>query len=355
MLHHQLPVLLSRVAGLWRHAFDLHHSVGRMIEMGSYYIQTSPRIFRRGFRTSNSSRKTGGHWDAGEGPLKRPLLIHYHIFKNAGTSFEWALEQVIGDRLQIFDSPQPNGILSPADVSEYVARRPEVEAISSHHATLPPPRIKGRQVFSSILVRDPITRIRSIYAFERLQQASTPGAVKAKELDFQRYVEWRLATTPAVLCNFQVHFCCQTKEQRAKRAPVPITLDRAIANLDLVDVVGTVERYEEWLGLAQFLLVEAFPGIMLRASRQNVTNTALISPAEKQTVIEGLTDDLGPALVDRLMEGNELDMRLHQVADAILTRKLAETGNEIRLRTAYREASSNLPERFAAPEPQTIP
>ena len=207
-------------------------------------------------------------------------------------------------------------------------------------ATLPPPKIEGRQVFSSILIRDPITRIRSIYAFERRQQASTPGALKAKELDFRRYVEWRLADTPLMLCNFQVHFCCQTKENGTNRIPAAVTLERAIANLDQLDVVGTVERYEEWLGLAQFTLAQAFPGIVLAASRQNVTSSNSTSPAEKRTVIERLDADLGPALVDRFVD--ELDMRLHQVADSILTRKLAETNEGVRLRAAYREARSSV-------------
>ncbi len=277
----------------------------------------------------------------------RPLLVHYHIFKNAGTSFEWALKQALGDRFQKYDLPKAAGILSPDDIAEYVASEPETEAVSSHQATLPPPKIEGRQVFSSILIRDPITRIRSIYAFERRQQASTPGALKAKELDFRRYVEWRLADTPLMLCNFQVHFCCQTKEKGTNR-PAAVTLERAIANLDQLDVVGTVERYEEWLGLAQFTLAEAFPGIVLAASRQNVTSTNSTSPAEKRTVIERLDADLGPALVDRLVEANELDMRLHQIADAILTRKLAETDEGVRLRAAYREARSSVSQELAA-------
>ncbi len=282
----------------------------------------------------------------------RPLLVHYHIFKNAGTSFGCALKTALRDRFEEYDSADPNGVLSPDEMAEYVAGRPETDAISSHHATLPPPKIEGRHVYSSILIRDPITRIRSIYAFERRQQVSTQGALKAKELDFRHYVQWRLSADPAMLCNSQVYFCCRAKGGGLDVVPVAITLERAIENLEQVDVVGTVERYDEWLSLAQFTLREAFPDIALNPSRQNVTST---SPAEKQTVLDSLSADLGTSLVDRLLENNELDMRLHELADAVLTRKLAGTGDgSSSWRAPYRSVCSSLAgkhESRIVPEP----
>jgi len=35
--------------------------------------------------------------------------------------------------------------------------------------------------------------------------------------------------------------------------------EKAIANLDQVDIVGTVERYGEWLTLAQLILCKGIP------------------------------------------------------------------------------------------------
>lgn len=40
-----------------------------------------------------------------------PLLIQYHIFKNAGTSFEWALQQAFRDRFRQYDSASPGGVI----------------------------------------------------------------------------------------------------------------------------------------------------------------------------------------------------------------------------------------------------
>lgn len=339
MPHHELPLLLSRVVTLWRHAFHLHHSVARMIEMVAYYIQTSPRIFRRGSLTSGSFRKAPNRWEVSTGHPNRPLLIHYHIFKNAGTSFEWSLAQSMGTGFRKLDSPIRGGIVSARDIARFAADNPEVKAISSHQAILPAPKIRGRNIITSILIRDPIARVRSIYAFERWQEVPSPGAIKAKELDFKGYVEWRLRTIPEVFCNYQVLFCSRTGPGDLK--VTRLQLEQAIMNLDDIDIVGTVERYDEWLLLAQSILSEAFVDLSLSSSRQNVfASGEKISKAE---IFDHLVSDLGETNAQHLLDHNELDMCLYQVADALLTRRLAERGVGIALRQAYSDAQKRLP------------
>jgi hypothetical protein len=55
-----------------------------------------------------------------------------------------------------------------------------------------------------------------------------------------------------------------------------------------------------------------------------------------------LVNELGQTLAEHLLEGNKLDMCLHQVADALLTRKLAENGGAVALIKAYAEARERL-------------
>ena len=57
-----------------------------------------------------------------------------------------------------------------------------------------------------------------------------------------------------MLCNYQVHFCARTKAASDGSENGERGLQRAIANLDQVDIVGTVERYDDWLALAQSIL-----------------------------------------------------------------------------------------------------
>jgi hypothetical protein len=339
-MHHHLPSLFMHGARIGRHFGHFYHGVANIIEVGLLRLQISPRdLQRRALKRSSrgmSARKAG----LMTGRRTRPLLVHYHIFKNAGTSFEWTLKQALGRRFCTYDLTAPNQILSSADIIRYVKQRPETEAVSSHQVSFPAPIIRGREVVTSILIRDPIARIRSIYAFERQQEVSTPGALKAKELDFKGYVEWRLGTAPAMLCNYQVHFCSRTKGSQHKGRLDEAHLRKAIANLDRVDIVGTVERYGEWLTLAQLILCKPFPNILLSATRQNVTGTA--GETTEAAILDDLVNELGQTLAEHLLEGNKLDMCLHQVADALLTRKLAENGGAVALIKAYAEARERL-------------
>ena len=229
MLHQQLPNLIPKIAPVVRHVTALVHQTADML--GAASIRLQALVSNRAKQKSNQRRSTGFS------RRRHPLLIHYHIFKNAGSSFQWALEQALGRGYRSFDSSSPRGFVSRCDLIEFSKRYPGVCAISSHQAAPPAPRIRGREVLTSILIRDPIARVRSIYAFERSQQALTRGAIKAKELTFKEYVEWRLKTSPTMFCNYQVHFCTRSAANRVA-APDRAKLDEAIRHLDAISLVG---------------------------------------------------------------------------------------------------------------------
>lgn len=343
-MHGHLPFLLARVAPLMRHVTHLYHSATRVIELGLYSLQMPRRKPGQRYllRRERASGRPRRHKSSSQ--QHSPLLIHFHIFKNAGTSFQWALQQGIGSRPHEYDPSSPDGLLSPKQLASYATRTSEARVIFTHQAALPPPRIRGRKVLSSILIRDPIARIRSIYAFERQQVHSSQGAVKAKELDFKGYVEWRLACSPAMFCNYQVYFCSRTAFNKKDEGTTETHLRTAIANLDLIDIVGTVERYIDWLGLAQSILSEFFPQLKLVVTRRNATSTSTnVSHAE---ILDHLLKDLGFALAERLLECNQLDMCLYQVAEALLIRRLAEHRVDIPLLKAYADVSKNYTEKL---------
>jgi hypothetical protein len=160
MLHGHLPILISRLGAVMRHVMHLYHSATRMIELGFYSIQRPSRKFGGRKRLLYRQRRRRKVL-----PVSRPLLVHYHIFKNAGSSFVWTLRKIFGTDLHTYDSPTSDGVLSPQQIVSYAAINKGAIAISSHQAVLPPPTIPDRNVISSILIRDPIARIRSILRF----------------------------------------------------------------------------------------------------------------------------------------------------------------------------------------------
>jgi hypothetical protein len=330
MIYRHLLQLVTHAAAAGRHAAIYSQAAGRAALVALTRVESPRQAFRTARRRIRSARN-----ESRSKQTKRrvaPLLIHYHIFKNAGSSFEFALDQAWRRGLHRYDTPFHDGFISQADLRRYALSHPTAQAIVTHQAAPPPPRIPRRQVLTSILIRDPIARIRSIYAFERAQASEDPGPVKAKELAFKDYVEWRLKVSPGMFCNFQVHFC----NRDGSRNHSPMTrhhLDIAIEALDTINIVGTVERYDQWLALAQSILGEGFDKISLVSVREN--RSAADSVHSEALILEQLVRDLGQELAQELLKQNELDMCLHQVADALLTRRLAERLVRINLRDAY--------------------
>jgi hypothetical protein len=68
-----------------------------------------------------------------------------------------------------------------------------------------------------------------------------------------------------VVCNFQLHFC----RRRSTTSEPPLKsleLQEVIVAFDGVDIVGTVERCDEWLAPAQSFLATRFDGTSLPVS-----------------------------------------------------------------------------------------
>lgn len=344
MFYHHLPQFVSHLATASRSVLTYCDAASRAL-LGTLFQLESPRdAFRVALRQAHHLRHRDLAVKVRPPARINPLLIHYHIFKNAGTSFEWALRQTFGDRFRQYDSAVPGGLISQRELVQLIRREPHLAAISSHQAVPPAPRMLRRKILTSILIRDPIARIGSIYAFERGQKVETPGAIKAKELDFQSYVKWRLATCPAMFCNYQVHFCSGRKLLFGDCARQD--LEVAIIRLDAIDIVGTVRRYGEWLALAQSVLGEYDDAFYLAPTH---LNRSVSKPAETEPeILARLVRDLGSALTEELLERNELDMCLHQVADALLTRRLAERSVAVDLRKAYVAGRSPTPTAASA-------
>ncbi|ERT04240.1 hypothetical protein M595_5808 [Lyngbya aestuarii BL J] len=253
--------------------------------------------------------------------MKRTILIHHHIFKNAGTSLQYALKKYFEDKYFECELPQSK-MVTEDDLKNFILEHPQALAISGHHICMPTPQGKDYQTLSIILLRNPLARVESIYKFEKKQNAQTEGAIKAKELDFKGYVRWRLDKTPTMLCNYQTYYCARKNKSEGSKIPTEQDLKIALQNIRGTAVVGTVERYEETLELANKILVQDYPGINLEYTFLNVTNKKEVKLEEE--IKNKLAAVLGEEMVNELEEGNKLDKMLWRVGDRVLTEKLAE-------------------------------
>lgn len=177
----------------------------------------------------------------------RHVILHYHLFKNAGTSLDAVLKRAFPGEWVTAEFPGAGGDNSGA-LAAWIEAEPEVKVFSTHTGRGPVPVVPGVEVFPVIFLREPISRIRSAYRFERKQEADTLGAKLAREHDLAGYVDARLAMPRDRQCrNFQTYRMAGFVPARDEYGGRPGELERALRALRTLPLVGLVERFDESL------------------------------------------------------------------------------------------------------------
>src|SRR6185369_11983956 len=103
----------------------------------------------------------------------RFVLLHYHFFKNAGTTIEEILAHSFFENYARLDSEDFDGAVSPEELISFLNRNPRTKAVSSHQFRYPVPLVPGYIFFDLCFLRNPIDRIRSMYDYFR--EKPVPG------------------------------------------------------------------------------------------------------------------------------------------------------------------------------------
>ncbi|MEO1493916.1 MAG: sulfotransferase family 2 domain-containing protein [Pseudomonadota bacterium] len=224
----------------------------------------------------------------------RTVILHYHLFKNAGTSLDNVLKQNFADRWVTREFPGQN---NTAQVIEWIQDTPEAVAFSSHTMMGPLPRIEGVRVVSIMLLRDPIDRIKSAYRFERNQDVETFGAVLARHTDLEGYVKVRLSMPHDRQCrNFQTQRLSALSPGQAPE------FARAMGALDLLSVVGLVSDFSGTLHRLADAVSDVFPDFRCQDVHDNRTPRAPEEDDEITMLLRSQNaDDL--ALIDHVKRG----------------------------------------------------
>lgn len=219
---------------------------------------------------------------------KRTIILHYHLFKNAGTSVDRILQGNFPDR---WVTAEFRGQNNTAQVIDWIRDTPDAVAFSSHTMMGPIPKLPNVDIIPVMLLRDPVARIRSAYRFEHAQQSDNFGAVLARHTDLEGYVRVRLALPGDRQCrNFQTW-------RLASLMPGPgAELDRATEALKLFTVVGRVENFSPAMARLQDAVHLIAPKFKFTKVHANKTKP-------------NRTDD-DPSFVDMLKEINKDDLKL---------------------------------------------
>ena len=241
----------------------------------------------------------------------RHVIMHYHIFKNAGTTMDVILKKNFGAQWGGVEGPAGTYRLNNAGLLNFIQENPQLRAISSHEARPPLPDAPGLCLHPLLFLRHPIDRIGSIYAYRRaLPEISTRSTKVAKEADLAGYIAWCLANPGAeTVLNFQTTFLsCTGLETSPLNKPEPQV---ALQRLHELAFFGLVESFDESIRRLQESLLEAFGTLDLSHSVENRSRGRNASLAERLGTIEAA---LGPGLYAELLEKNELDLELYAQA-----------------------------------------
>ena len=262
--------------------------------------------------------KLGRNSDSGSSREKRKIILHYHLFKNAGTSIDQILRKNFGEQQwrnhEFAMVGGTTAILSGEScsdaVEEWLCANPEVLVLSSHTAVMPLPNIPAATVFPILFVRHPLTRLQSAYFFQR--QRFNAGVDKmatrlAAHSDFAGYMKGLLTRkNNSMARNF-------TAVRLAAAIPGPTDQleQRALQALSILPFVGAVELFNRSLRVMEHWLRPHFPGFRADPVWRNATHG---QPRSMSNRLDQIRDELGPQLYEQALQVNHVDLLVHQAA-----------------------------------------
>ncbi len=264
--------------------------------------------------------------------IKRVVIVHVHMFKNAGSTFDWSLKKNLGK--DFVDHRDDDNMRKGARyLGPYLEEKKNIKAISSHHIRLPLPEINGIYCLPVFILRHPIDRIGSVYAFAKKQKSDTIGAIKAKELSFGDYVRWFMDTSrPATIRDFQTRYCSGNigylKYITEKQ------YESALRSLRNTPLVGIVELYDESMVLFEQSLKIFFPSIDLSYKKQNIGKRQAYRMEER---IMNIAEELGKETMNLVMKNNKYDFMLYDKAKEMLLANISNIPDFDEKLKAFRE------------------
>ena len=240
----------------------------------------------------------------------RPVFIHYHIFKNAGSSIDGALKEAFGNAWGSFEADSAKKILSADDLHKYLDINPELKAVSSHGARPPLP---NDYCLPIVFLRHPILRVKSIYEFCRKDKTQF---IHDKTLNgFREFIHWAVnddKNGSVVIKNYQViHLSEATFREKSILSAKATILDLEQAESLLLSfpVVGIVESYKESIQLINYCYRDYLKNDLTIHWLNKSSINKNTSSIEEQ--LDQIRIDLGDELYNTICKENTLDLKLY--------------------------------------------
>lgn len=254
---------------------------------------------------------------------KKPVCIHFHIFKNAGTTIDSALQKNFSNQHLTMDdkAKSPSDIFSWEQVLPFLNQHKDVKAFSSHIIRFPLPESNYFNFLPMVFLRHPLDRIFSIYSYHRRKDdVSQEHKQICKTKTISEFIDWGLKQPNyATMKNFQTLYL--SRENYVNPQINLEDFNLALERIQNCTVVGVVDRLDESLVLAEETLKPYFSGIDLTGRKLNVSPDRMGSLLEK---LESSKKQIGNNLYNKLLEHNEYDLRLYNSANEELDNRISK-------------------------------
>ena len=232
-------------------------------------------------------------------------LLHGHIFKNGGTTFEGILTSTFGSgHLIVKDETRMHR--ERYSYLQQLIREEPFQALSTHFLPVQD-ALKDDENFVVIFLRDPIERALSVYEFEKKQKHDTPGAINAKKMNSREYFEWRLSSDSSpTFRDFQTRYLLQSGRLSNFEKIDIVSMRERTPNL----FVGVVESFHE--SVLRLKTIMAGKGVVLVESYERRNENRKTSTWTRERKYEYLKELIGASLYLRLIECNRHDIDLYE-------------------------------------------
>lgn len=246
---------------------------------------------------------------------QRTIIVHVHIFKNAGSTFDSILEKNFG--ADFVDHRDDDAMIKGGAeyLNQLINENKTLKAISSHHIYFDPKKAENDtiKIIPVYFLRDPIERVLSVYKFERKQDPITPGAIHAKKYDLNDYVIWRMRPdVGGIIRNANTRFCAGRGRNIIINEEY---LKIAQKNLLLTPCVGFVDRFDESIVLFKNTLSKYYPFMSFKYQRQNINQEVSKTANEKMDEIRELLQE---DTWNLLLHENSFDILLDNYARGLM-------------------------------------
>ena len=248
----------------------------------------------------------------------RFVLLHYHFFKNAGTTVEEILANSFFENYARLDTEDFDGAVSQEKLVSFLNRHPRMKAVSSHQFRYPVPQERGFIFFDLCFLRDPIDRIRSMYDYFREKPiAGEPASELAREHPVGAFVAGLVEHHAYRVSNVQVNMLANGI---VNDLPVETDLIRATEVMLRTSFLGVVDCFQESLIAGQYFLRPVFPNLALAQQPANVSGGLEDAMNER---IEKFRRACDPDVYAELVRLNALDLELVNRARAEVHRRFS--------------------------------